>query len=124
MKLTEVFKPLFESTEKDAASAITTALIPFVSGSVGKITVDQLLDIVKADPSLDGIEVDTNLVTKISKSIKDIKKIQLDPETNKMTVYLNIVADERYTSEDQHEKDVAKIKKTAVGNALKKIRRG
>ena len=124
MKLTEVFKPLFESTEKDAASAITTALIPFVSGSVGKITVDQLLDIVKADPSLDGIEIDTNLVTKISKSIKDIKKIQLDPETNKMTVYLNIVADERYTSEDQHEKDVAKIKKTAVGNALKKIRRG
>ena len=122
MKLNEVFKPLVETTEKDAVGAITTALIPFVSGSVGKITVDQLLDILQADPSLDGIDVDSNLVTKVSKAVKDIVKVQLDPETNKMTIYLNAVADERYANADQHEKDVAKIKKTAVDKALKRIR--
>ena len=123
MKLNEVFKPLFENTEKDAVEVISTALIPFVSGNVDKITVVQLIDIVKLDPAFDGLVIDDNFISKIAKNIKDIKRIQLDPETDMMTVYLNAVAADRYTSGDQKEKDVEKIKKNAVSSALKKIKK-
>lgn len=123
MKLNEVFKPLFENTEKDAVEVISTALIPFVSGNVDKITVAQLIDIVKLDPAFDGLVIDDNFISKIAKNIKDIKRIQLDPETDMMTVYLNAVAADRYTSGDQKEKDVEKIKKNAVSSALKKIKK-
>ena len=103
------------STSNAMAEAIRAVLIPLKSQKVDKITVQQLVDTLRAQPTLQGIDIDqAYVVDQLGKS-KAVHKIQADPENEGlMTIYFDFPVGERQVDRATKDKEQEQIKKSAL----------
>jgi hypothetical protein len=106
-----------------ARSDILDILAPLKSQGVGKITVQQILDNLKANPDFSGISLDADFVMDAVKSLKAVSKIQPDPDSQgAMTAYLDTPVGTRQVDPKTADKEKADISKAAMRTLNKKVK--
>ena len=109
----------FEQSVVDIGRGFVLDIIsPLKAQEVDSITVDQVLDQLKSNPDLDGVALDSNFVMTVLKGVKDIR-IEKDPSTMEMTVFLDSVANTRSVDDKQAEQERERIRQSAVRQAKK-----
>lgn len=97
----------------DARAFILDMLAPLKAQGASTITVDQILDELKANPDFQGTALDANLVMDALKNVKDIT-IQPDMEGDgAMSVFIGNSAKSRQVDKTQAEQDKEDIRKAA-----------
>lgn len=112
-----------ESTQMDVKELIRSVVIPLKAQKVDKITVDQLMDNIRSNPQLQGIDIDQNYIVNQLGQSKVVNKVQADPENNGlMTVYFDFPVGDRQIDAKQKDKETADIKKAAVKQVKDKLK--
>lgn len=110
-------------TENTLQEVLRSVLIPLKSQKVDKITISQLLDNVRQNPQLAGIDFDDKYIIDILGKSKAVSKIQADPENNgEMTVYLDFPVGDRQIDQKQAEREKEDIRRSAVKNIKDKLK--
>ena len=101
-----------------ARSSIMDIIAPLKAQKVEQITVDQILDQLRANPDFESTDLEADLVMSALKGVEDLK-IETDPNSGKMTVFIGGIPSSRQVDSDQAEKDEQNIRKAAL-RAIKK----
>lgn len=110
-------------TENAMIEALRSILIPLKSQKINKITVDQILDNLRMNPSLEGIDLDQSYVVDVLGKSKVVDKVQADPENNGlMTVFFNFPVGDRQIDQHEAEKEKGDIKKAALSQIKDKMK--
>lgn len=96
-----------------ARSSITDMISSLKAQKVEQITVDQILDQLRSNPDFESNDLEADLVISALEGVKDLK-IEPDPETGKMTVFIGGIISSRQVDADQAEKEAKDIKKAAL----------
>lgn len=118
MRWHEIINEFEQSYVDQGRGFILDILSPLKAQGVASITVDQVIDQLVANPDLDGIAIDQNFVMTTLSGVKDIR-IEKDPSTGEMTVFLDSVEKTRSVDDKQAEQERERIRQSAVRQAKK-----
>jgi hypothetical protein len=102
-----------------AKSYIMDILMPLKAQGVGSITVKQITDQLSNSPDFDGTNVEPDLINQAIRGIKGLK-VEADPETNQMSVFIDNPAAGRQVDDKQAAKDEKNIHSAAMRTLDKK----
>lgn len=103
--------------------ALRSILIPLKSQKINKITIDQILDNLRMNPQLEGIDLDQSYIVDVLGKSKVVDKVQADPENNGlMTVFFDFPVGDRQIDQHEAEKEKQGIKKAALSQIKDKMK--
>jgi hypothetical protein len=102
-----------------AKSYIMDILMPLKAQGVGSITVKQITDQLSQSPDFEGTNVEPDLINQAIQGVKGLK-VEADPETNQMSVFIDNPAAGRQVDDKQAAKDEKNIHSAAMRSLDKK----
>jgi hypothetical protein len=102
-----------------ATGAVMDIITSLKSQGLEKVTVDQVLGLLKHRPEFDGSDIEADLVGQALKNVKGIK-IEPDIEAHgQMTIFWNSPTPGRQVDDKQAEKDAKNIRSAAMRSIAK-----
>jgi len=102
-----------------AKSSIMDILASLKAQGVTSITVQQIIDQLKEDPDFEGMEIEGDLINQALQGVQGLK-IEADPQTNQMTVFIDNPTAGRQVDQKQAEKDANNIHSAAMRSIERK----
>jgi hypothetical protein len=112
MRWTEIINESATLTQM-ARSAIMDILSPLQAQGAGTITIQQVADLLQANPEYAGINIDADFIMNALEGVPRLK-IEPDIETNQMSIFIQQVEGGRQVDQKTKEKDKKEIDKAAL----------